>query len=71
LRRRYVLLVCGCAILIVEVLSAFALRSAWVSAEALHSLSYALYLAAGVGAGRLEVSGGACGARWSPAPEMV
>jgi hypothetical protein len=55
-RTRYVLLVCGTAILILEVLSALALRRAWVSAEALHSLSYLLYLVAGIGAGRLEVS---------------
>jgi hypothetical protein len=55
-RTRYVLLVCGAAILIVEVLSALALRRGWVSAEALHSLSYVLYLVAGIGAGRLEVS---------------
>ena len=56
MRTRYVLLVSGSAILIVEILSAIALRRAWLSAEALHSLSYVLYLVAGIGAGRLEVS---------------
>jgi hypothetical protein len=54
---RYVWLVCGSAIAIVEVLSAFASRGALVSAEALHSLTYTLYLVAGIGAGRLEASG--------------
>ena len=67
MRARYVLLVCGCAILVVEVLSALALRSALVSAEALHSLSYTLYLVAGVGAGRLEVSGRVRSAIWAGA----
>ena len=65
MRTRYVWLVCGAAILLVEALSAIALRGAWVSSEALHSLSYTLYLVAGVGAGRLEPSGRVRRAVWA------
>lgn len=57
MRARYVWLVCGLAIAVIESLSAFALRGGFVRLEALESLSYTLYLVAGVGAGRLEASG--------------
>jgi hypothetical protein len=57
MRTRYVWLVCGVAIAVVECLSALALRGRYVGAEALHSLSYTLYLVAGIGAGRLDASG--------------
>lgn len=57
LRTRYVWLICGCAILVVEVLTGLALRGGFVSPDALHSLAYTLYLVAGIGAGRLEASG--------------
>jgi len=60
-RTRYVWLVCGAAILLIEVPSAIALRGAWVSSEALHSLSYTLYLVAGIGAGSRRPD--ECGAR--------
>jgi hypothetical protein len=48
-----------------EVLSAIALRNAFVSAEALQSLTYTLYLVAGIGAGRLESSGRVWRALWA------
>jgi hypothetical protein len=57
MRTRYVWLVCGVAIALVECLSVLALRGRFVAADALHSLSYTLYLVAGIGAGRLEGSG--------------
>ncbi len=65
MRKRNVLLVCGAAILAIEVLSALGLHFGLANAEAFHSLSYVLYFVAGIGGGRLEVSSRLRGALWS------
>jgi hypothetical protein len=62
-----VLLVCGAAILAIEVLSALGLHFGLANAEAFQSLSYVLYLVAGIGGGRLEVSSRLRRAVWSGA----
>jgi hypothetical protein len=65
MRSRYVWLICGTAVVVVEVLRAVALRSDIVGGEALESLRHTLYLVAGIGAGRLEVSGRVGRAIWA------
>ena len=65
MRRRYVWLVCGLAVIAVELLRALALQHHSVSGEALESLQHTLYLVAGIGAGRLEVSGHLRRAVWA------
>lgn len=65
MRSRYVWLICGTAVVIVEALRAVALRSDIVGGEALESLRHTLYLVAGIGAGRLEASGRVRRAIWA------
>ena len=65
MERRNVWLICGTAVAVVEVLSAFARSRQVVSAEAMDSLRHTLFLVAGVGSGRLEASGRLRGAVWA------
>ncbi len=65
MRKRNVLVVCGAAILAIEVLSALGVHFGLANAEAFHSLSYVLYFVAGIGGGRLDVSKHLKGALWS------
>ena len=65
MRARYVWLICGVAVVVIELLRAIALRGELVSDGALQSLVHTLFLVAGVGAGRLEITGHVGRAIWA------
>jgi type IV secretory pathway VirB2 component (pilin) len=51
----YVYLVCGLAVILLDVVTAFAFRGRPFAPDAVQSMGYALFFVAGVGSGRLHV----------------